>query len=67
MESEFQATSTMHPLIAQKRSEIARVCRDHHVRRLEVFGSAARGLTSIPNAPYVLASINRARELVYGA
>jgi hypothetical protein len=25
------------------RPEIARLCRDHHVRRLEVFGSAAEG------------------------
>lgn len=33
----------MHPLIASKRSQIAEVCRHFHVRRLEVFGSAARG------------------------
>lgn len=102
----------MHFLIKQKRSEIARICQQHHVRRLEVFGSAARGNDFDPERsdadflvefesgshpdldiffalkddlevllqrkvdlvqagavrnPYVLASINRAREVVYGA
>lgn len=33
----------MHPLIANKQSQISKVCRRFHVRRLEVFGSAARG------------------------
>lgn len=33
----------MHPLIDQHRAEIASVCRRYGVRRLEVFGSAARG------------------------
>ena len=33
----------MHSLIEQKRSDISRICRQHQVRRLEVFGSAARG------------------------
>ena len=33
----------MHPLIEQHRSEIAQLCRRYAVRRLEVFGSAARG------------------------
>ena len=33
----------MHPLIASKQSQIAEICRRFHVRRLEVFGSAARG------------------------
>ncbi len=33
----------MHQLIASKQSQIAEVCRRFHVRRLEVFGSAARG------------------------
>jgi predicted nucleotidyltransferase len=33
----------MHPLIAAQRSAIADVCRRYQVRRLEVFGSAARG------------------------
>jgi len=34
---------TVHPSIEHKRAEISRICRQHHVRRLEVFGSAARG------------------------
>jgi uncharacterized protein len=33
----------MHPLIANKQSQISEVCRRFHVRRPEVFGSAARG------------------------
>jgi hypothetical protein len=33
----------MHRLIDAKREEIAALCRRHGVRRLEVFGSAARG------------------------
>lgn len=33
----------MHPLIEEKREEIAELCRRHHVLRLDVFGSAARG------------------------
>ncbi len=33
----------MHRLIEAKRSEIAQLCRRFGVRRLEVFGSAARG------------------------
>jgi predicted nucleotidyltransferase len=102
----------MHPLIDQKRSEIARICRQHQVRRLEVFGSAARATDFDPQRsdadflvefepdvnpllgaffglkdalegllqrrvdliefgavrnPYVLASIDRARDVVYGA
>jgi uncharacterized protein len=32
----------MHSLISKNRAEISRICRRHHVRRLEVFGSAAR-------------------------
>jgi len=32
----------MHALITQNRAEISRICQRHHVRRLEVFGSAAR-------------------------
>lgn len=32
----------MHSAIAQKRAEISRICQRHHIRRLEVFGSAAR-------------------------
>jgi hypothetical protein len=33
----------MHRMIEAKRSEIAALCRRFQVRRLEVFGSAARG------------------------
>jgi len=33
----------MHSLIASHRDEIAELCRRYRVRRLEVFGSAARG------------------------
>ena len=33
----------MHPMIEQHRAEIAQLCRRYAVRRLEVFGSAARG------------------------
>jgi hypothetical protein len=32
----------MHPLISEKRSHIADICRQYHVKTLEVFGSAAR-------------------------
>lgn len=34
----------MHPLVATKHQEIGTLCRRFHVRRLEVFGSAASGL-----------------------
>ena len=103
----------MHVLIQQHRDEIAALCRRCGVQRLEVFGSAARGVDFDPSTsdvdflvafeagagrppwdrredlsealesvlgravdlvnpanianPYILASINRARELVYGA
>lgn len=33
----------MHPAIEQHRQQIAAICRRFAVRRLEVFGSAARG------------------------
>ncbi|MGH7044244.1 MAG: nucleotidyltransferase family protein [Acetobacteraceae bacterium] len=33
----------MIPLLAAHRAEIVALCRRFHVRRLEVFGSAARG------------------------
>lgn len=33
----------MHPLIRQHQTDIHALCRRFHVRRLEVFGSAARG------------------------
>jgi len=32
----------MHPAIAQHRSGISAICRRYHIKRLEVFGSAAR-------------------------
>lgn len=100
----------MHRLIEQNHPGIADICRRYHIRRLEVFGSAARGkdfelarsdadflvefspgahaglaeffgakseleallgrgvdlveLDAVRN-PYILASINRCRELVY--
>jgi predicted nucleotidyltransferase len=31
----------MDPIIAQCRAEIGEICQRHHVRRLELFGSAA--------------------------
>ncbi|WP_127477210.1 nucleotidyltransferase family protein [Sulfurivermis fontis] len=103
----------MHPLVASHRKEIADLCRRYRVRRLEVFGSAARGddfeptrsdvdflvefepeghqislaeyfelrdslakVTGRPvdlvmagaiRNPYILADINKSRELVYGS
>lgn len=33
----------MLPLIEERRAEIEALCRQFHVRRLDVFGSAARG------------------------
>jgi len=33
--------SEMINLVEEKRSELADLCREHHVRRLELFGSAA--------------------------
>jgi len=33
----------MHPVVETRRAELADVCRRHGVRRLELFGSAARG------------------------
>jgi predicted nucleotidyltransferase len=38
----------MHTLITQHRDEIAALCRRYGVRRLEVFGSAARGVDFDP-------------------
>jgi hypothetical protein len=103
----------MHRMVLEKRNEIAALCRQHHVRHLEVFGSAARSedfqldssdadviaefeatpeispleqffgfrndlsrllgrpvdlieASAIRN-PYLLATINRARTVVYAA
>ena len=39
----------MHPAIADKREELAQVCQQHKVARLEVFGSAARGTDFDPD------------------
>jgi uncharacterized protein len=33
----------MQPFIAARRAELAEICQRHHVHRLDVFGSAARG------------------------
>src|SRR5437868_4492779 len=33
----------MSPLIEQHREELAEICRRYHVKRLELFGSGARG------------------------
>jgi len=103
----------MHASIEHHRDEIAALCRRFGVRRLEVFGSAARGVDFDPKTsdadflvsfdeagggasfkqvldltqalagvlgrpvdlvnpdaianPFILAGINRAREVVYGA
>ena len=103
----------MHELIDRRRVDLAAICRRYGVRRLEVFGSAARGSDFDPNAsdvdflvefeteddhdpleqffglsellkrllgrpvdlverdavvnPFLLASIDEARELVYEA
>jgi uncharacterized protein len=103
----------MHTEISRHRSEIGALCRRYDVARLEIFGSAARGVDFDParsdadflvefapgsplsplaqffdlaqalqallgrpvdlvesgtvNNPYVLAGINRAREVVYAA
>ena len=39
----------MHPTIANQKNEIVEICRRHRVSRLEVFGSAARGIDFDPN------------------
>ncbi len=39
----------MHQTIAEKKKEIAAICRKHRVERLEVFGSAARGTDFDPD------------------
>ena len=105
--------SPMHPAIAQHRSGISAICQRYRIRRLEVFGSAARAYDFDPESsdadflvdfesggdlspleqffgladglqrllgrpvdlvergavrnPFVLAGINRAREVVYAA
>ncbi len=39
----------MHQIIAEKQKDIAEVCRRYEVRRLEVFGSAARVMDFDPS------------------
>ena len=39
----------MHPTITQKTPEIAAICRRYGVRRLDIFGSAARGTDFDPD------------------
>lgn len=34
----------MHPVVGSHLEDIARICREHHIRRLDVFGSAARAV-----------------------
>ena len=33
----------MSPIVEERLAEIERLCREHHVERLELFGSAASG------------------------
>ena len=40
----------MHAMIADKKNELAELCRRHGVTRLEVFGSAARGTDFDPRS-----------------
>ncbi|MDZ4188166.1 MAG: nucleotidyltransferase domain-containing protein [Hydrogenophaga sp.] len=40
----------MHPAIAQHRASIAAICQRYGIRRLEVFGSAARGDDFVPES-----------------
>ena len=40
----------MHAEIASRRGEIAAICRRYRARRLEVFGSAARGTDFDPSS-----------------
>ncbi len=40
----------MHAEIADRLDEIARICRRHRVRQLDLFGSAARGTDFNPEA-----------------
>lgn len=42
--------TVMHPLIQQHRAAISSICRRYGIRRLEVFGSSARGVDFDPSA-----------------
>ena len=55
----------MLPLIAERRSQIADICRRFGVRRLAVFGSAARGQDFDPGRSDVdfLVALSRPRRL----
>jgi predicted nucleotidyltransferase len=57
----------MHASIEQKRADISRICRRHHIRRLEVFGSAARVTDFDPATSDADFGVNSAREVVYAA
>ncbi|MDE0205150.1 MAG: DNA polymerase III subunit beta [Candidatus Tectomicrobia bacterium] len=75
----------MHAAIADKKAQLAKICRRYGVIRLEVFGSAARGADFDPATsdalgrpvelvenhefrnPYLAASINASREVVYAS
>lgn len=36
-------TSPIHPIVQEKLPELQRLCRRHHVQRLDLIGSAANG------------------------
>ncbi len=40
----------MHPAIAQHRNGISTICQRYHIRRLDVFGSAARAVDFNPES-----------------
>ena len=42
-DSALRREAIVSPQIAQSRAAIEKLCRDHHVQRLELFGSAATG------------------------
>lgn len=56
----------MHPAIAEKRQALAALCRRFGVRRLEVFGSAARGTDFDPrrsDADFLVSFAPQAKDL----
>ena len=68
----------MHAVIADKREELAELCRRYGVARLEVFGlvdalreALGRPVDVVENHefrnPYLRASINESREVVYAS
>ena len=72
----------MHPIVEARRAEIEELCRRHHVKRLDVFGSAASGnfnletsdidflveFNTLEPVPYKRAffALLKALELVFG-